>query len=337
MAVPRSVRRRLWFYGTALLGCGGIVLYSTAMPARSHAGSLPAAEPALLQLGERLQGHVRELSEGIGERRVGEGRTLVAARDYLLRALEPLARTGSGKLSLETLGADGVEAQNVIFEIPGREAEIVLVGAHYDTAPGTRGANDNASGVASALELARHFGPAEPRRTLRFVWFANEEPPFFQNPGMGSLQHAAGCAQRKEAIRAMLALESLAYYSHEEDSQRYPGALAMFYPRTGDFVAFVGNWTSRSLVRESIAAFRDTEPFPSEGAALPGAIPGVGWSDHWSFWQHGYPAVMVTDTAVFRDPHYHMPDDALGHLDFDGLARVTRGLQHVVAALLDAD
>jgi hypothetical protein len=298
---------------------------------------LPAADPEILELRSRLHAHVRELAQTIGERRVGEGQSLAFARDVLVRALEPLERAGLGQLSLESLGPEGLGAQNVLFEIPGREPEIVLVGAHYDTAPGTRGANDNASGVASALELAHSLSRTQPKRTLRFVWFANEEPPFFQNPGMGSLHHAAGCAQRHERIHAMLALESLAYYSRAEKSQRYPGVLSLLYPTTGDFVAFVGNWSSGSLVRDSLEAFRSAEFFPSEGAALPAVIPGVGWSDHWSFWQHGYPAVMVTDTAIFRDPHYHQAEDTPEHLDFEALARVTRGLRHVIAALVNGD
>jgi Zn-dependent M28 family amino/carboxypeptidase len=175
---------------------------------------------------------------------------------------------------------------------------------------------------------------SQPERTLRFVAFTDEEPPCFQTECMGSLASAKACKAKGEDIAAMISLETLGCYSEEEGSQSYPLPILGFaYPSRGNFVAFVGNVASGGLVREAIGAFRETTAFPSEGAALPGWIPGVGWSDHWSFWQQGYPAIMVTDTAPFRYRHYHKASDTPDELDYERLARVVEGLTKVVEHL----
>jgi hypothetical protein len=234
---------------------------------------------------------------------------------------------------LEDVGSDGSHAENIVLEFPGASPDIVLVGAHYDSAVDAPGADDNASGVAATLELARLFSTGPLSRTIRFVLFANEEPPYFQNAGMGALEHARGCKRRGEHIRAMMSLESLGYYSEVTGSQKYPWLVGLLYPDRGNFIAFVGDLASRSLVRTAISEFRRSAAFPSEGAALPGYIPGVGWSDQWAFWQFGYSAIMVTDTAVFRNPHYHNSTDVSSTIDYPRLARVTLGLQKVVEHL----
>src|SRR5262249_21271394 len=160
-----------------------------------------------------------------------------------------------------------------------------------------------------------------------------EEPPYFQTPAMGSAVYARRCRERGEKVVAMLGLETIGYYTDRPGSQRYPFPFGLFYPKTGDFVAFVGNTGSRALVHRAVAAFRAGAPFPSEGAAAPAALQGVGWSDHWSFWQEGYPAVMVTDTAPFRNPDYHTPRDVPDRLAYAPMARVVAGLVRVVEAL----
>jgi Zn-dependent M28 family amino/carboxypeptidase len=209
-----------------------------------------------------------------------------------------------------------------------RAAEIVVVGAHYDSVEGTRGANDNGSGVAALLAAARAFAQRSdrPARTLRFVAFANEEPPYFQGSGMGSLVYARACRARGDRVVAMVSLETIGFYTDMPDTQHYPPPLGIAYPSTGNFIGFVGNVASRALVRRAISAFRETTRFPSEGAALPEWMPGVGWSDHWSFWQAGYPAIMVTDTAPFRYPHYHDASDLPDKLSYDRMARVVDGI-----------
>lgn len=170
-------------------------------------------------------------------------------------------------------------------------------------------------------------------RSVRFVLFVNEEPPFFQTEQMGSLVYARRCRQRNERVTAMLSLETIGYYSDKKGSQQYPAPFNMFYPDTGNFIGFIGNIESKSLIKQATAGFRRHAKFPSQGGAIPDAVAGVGWSDHWAFWQAGYPALMVTDTAPFRYPYYHDPRDKPGRLDYERMARVVEGLENVVADL----
>ncbi|MHC4392872.1 MAG: M28 family peptidase, partial [Planctomycetota bacterium] len=233
--------------------------------------------------------------------------------------------------------ASGTLVHNVEVELPGKGTsdKVVVVGAHYDSTPehGCPAADDNATGVAATLALARVFAGKPRRHTIRFVFFVNEEPPFFQTELMGSWVYARHCKARGDDVIAMLSLECMGYFSDAKGSQAYPKPLNLFYPSEGNFIAFVGNVGSRPLVRRAVKSFREHARFPSEGAALPSSLPGVGWSDHWAFWQEGYPAIMVTDTAPFRNPHYHEATDTIETLDFDRFARVTEGLESVIDEL----
>ncbi len=238
-------------------------------------------------------------------------------------------------LGRQTYMVDGHACRNLDVEIPGktRPAEIVIVGAHYDSAIGTPGADDNATGVAAMLALLRHFAHRPLARTLRFVAFVNEEPPYFQTEKMGSVVYAERCRAQKENITAMLSLETIGYYTAAPKSQHYPFPFGMIYPSVGNFIGFVGNKESANLVRQVIGTFRREEQFPSEGAALPEFVPGPGFSDNWSFNQQGYHAVMVTDTAIYRYPYYHQADDTPDKIDFDRTARIVQGLEKVIEAL----
>lgn len=331
--VSKSVKWRLVFYGGLLLALLLCIAYVTVMPGASYAGAAPPASPDERALALALKTHVTALAEGIGERHTGRPASLEQSRDHLISVVRGFPGIRPEQVRTETLGPAGKEAENIIVELAGLTPELVVVGAHYDSAEGAPGADDNASGVAATLELTRLLARERFHRTLRFVLFANEEAPYFHTAGMGALVHARGCRQRGETIEAMLSLESLGYYSDAPGSQKYPAPLSLLYPSHGNFVAFVGNLASRSLVREAIGTFRATAQFPSEGAALPAGIPGVGWSDHWAFWQAGYPAIMVTDTAPYRNPHYHRSTDAPATLDYPRLARVTYALAHVVRHL----
>lgn len=213
--------------------------------------------------------------------------------------------------------------------------EVILIGGHYDSAFVSPGANDNGTGAAATLELARIFAKKSTKRTIRFVEFTNEEPPFFWTKDMGSLVYAKQIDSRKEKVVAMLSLETMGYFSNMEGSQKYPFPIGLLYPKQSDFIAFIGNFNSGDLVRQSIALFRRHTQFPSEGSVLPGWIPGVGWSDQWSFWEQGYKGIMVTDTAPYRYPYYHTADDTIDKIDFDKLARVVSGLSDVISDLAD--
>jgi Zn-dependent M28 family amino/carboxypeptidase len=325
---PTAVR--MWFYGCLTCALVGYVGYATWMPGASFSGPRPERSPEREALQLRLRTHVEKLAREIGARNLDEPLNLRAARDYIGEVLAPFARSPE-QLRLEDVGAAGGYAQNVILDIPGTKgSSIVVVGAHYDSCGTSPGANDNGTGVAAALELAGRFSGTPAANTVRVVLFTNEEPPFFKRPGMGSRVSARNARSQGERIVAMLSLETMGYYSDSPGSQKYPWPLGLLYPSRGNFIAFVGDLGSRTLVHESIRSFREAVDFPSEGAALPSTFPGVDWSDHWAFRQEGYPAIMVTDTAVYRDPHYHQPTDTSERLDYEGLAVVTEGLERVI-------
>jgi Zn-dependent M28 family amino/carboxypeptidase len=232
----------------------------------------------------------------------------------------------------------GKICENIEAEVRGRERpdDIIIIGAHYDSVQGSPGANDNASGVAATLALARRFADTSSACTLRFVLFANEEPPLFQTEHMGSRVYAKRSRERGENIVLMLCLETIGYYSDEPGSQHLLFPLNLIYPSTGNFIAFVGNVENGFLVQQLVGSFRQQAQFPSEGGALWDLIPGVGWSDHWAFWKEGYPAVMVTDTAPFRYPAYHSPADRPELVQYERMARVVSGLQAVIVEMANA-
>jgi Zn-dependent M28 family amino/carboxypeptidase len=290
-----------------------------AMPGESHRSRLPPLTDDERALAERLRHHVFNLAKA--ER----NRDLETPARYIESAL---AARGLAT-QVQAFESGGRTVRNI--EVPPAGAARVVVGAHYDTVPGSPGADDNASGVAALIELAALLAPE--RLPIRFVAFANEEMPYFLGPEMGSWVSARRSRERGEKLRAMLSLEMLGYYRDEPGSQSYPPPLGLFYPVRANFIAFVGDLGARGLVRESIALFRRHAKLPSEGVAAPSFVPGVTWSDHWSFRQHGFPAVMVTDTAFNRYPHYHLPSDTPEKLDYERLARVTLGVAGVLREL----
>jgi Zn-dependent M28 family amino/carboxypeptidase len=307
------------------------IWFVTGMPGRSWTGSLPPLTDQEQFLQVSLKRHVTALAGGIGERNVWRPESMAAAAGYIRESLEDAGYA----VTVQPFNSRGITVNNIEAVLPGDGAadEIIVVGAHYDSVAGSPGANDNASGVAALLELARMLAGTTLPRTVRFVAFANEEAPFFYGNEMGSNLYAARAQAEGEGIEAMLSLETIGYFDDQPGSQRYPFPFSYFYPDTGNFIGFVGNLSSRSLVRRAVAAFRRSTPFPSEGVAAPSGIEGIHWSDHWSFWQAGYPAIMVTDTAPFRYPHYHEATDTPEQLDYAALARVTGGLAEVVRVL----
>jgi hypothetical protein len=287
----------------------------------------------IVDLESRLKGHIKALADEIGPRTVFVPRTLNAAADYIRGFWE---RTGY-EVKTQSYKVHKTDCKNLFVEIPGklRPDEIVLLGAHYDTVSNSPGANDNGSGVAALLEISRLFREKSKNRTLRFVAFANEEPPFFKTSSMGSLVYAKECRKRKENIIGMVCLETIGYYRDKGKTQRYPIPLSFFYPDKGNFVAVVGNLRSKPLVISFTRNFMEQSDFPVECGALFGLIPGIDWSDHWSFWRYGYPAIMITDTALFRYPYYHTSQDTTDKIDFNSLARVTYGIYRTLSRMAE--
>lgn len=281
---------------------------------------------------QQLERHVAVLAGEIGERNVYRPGTLAAAADYI----ETVWREQGHEVRRLRYETRGVECANLEIVLPGREApdEIVVAGAHYDTVAGSPGADDNASGVGALLELGRLLiREARHRRTLRLVAFPNEEPPFFWWGSMGSMVYARAARKRRDDIRAMVSLEMLGYYRDSPGTQRYPPLFRHFYPDRGNFIALVSNLRSRRLLGRAATALREATDLPVERVATFGFVPGVSWSDHRSFWRQGFRALMVTDTAFYRNPNYHTAQDRPETLDYGRMARLTEGLASMLTRL----
>ena len=277
-------------------------------------------------LEKNLRDHVRVLSAEIGERDTDRYENLQAAGEYIERAFKRYSYSSESQAYL----FDGKEFRNIIATQPGRRfpGEVILVGAHYDTVTGSPGADDNASGVAGILELARLFSGYPADRTLKFVAFCNEE-----NGLVGSRVYARRAREHGEKIVAMFSLEMIGYYTDRALSQRYPPGLKYFYPDTGNFIGVVGHLRFFNLARKIKGSLKMNSTVPDEYLAGIGMIRGVSLSDHASFWREGFPSVMITDTAFYRNPNYHMPSDTLETLDYRRMAEVVKGLYHVVISL----
>lgn len=281
---------------------------------------------------EDLERNLDTLAVRIGERHVGKPEALEQAALWIESTIG--AANLGYVIERQVYSVDGVDVRNLVAELPGttRRDEIVVIGAHYDTVPGCPGANDNGTGVVALLSLAKAFAGDPQERTVRFVAFVNEEPPYFHTEQMGSLVYAKRCQSRREKIVSMLALETIGYFSDEAGSQEVPEGLEGAFPDRGDFLVFVGNNDSRFLADSARTAFRMGSGLPAIGGGFPEEIPGIAWSDHWSFWQAGYPGVMVTDTAPYRYPHYHKATDTPDKIDFEKLTRAVEGIESVIRA-----
>lgn len=308
----------------------GLLFYMVYMPGTSYSGpiNLNGKEK---ELSKRLHQHVLVLAGIIGERNLVRSAALERSAQYIEKQLGNMGYTV--KLQMYSVGTRKV--RNIIAEIRGHQKpqSVLIVGAHYDSVEGSAGANDNASGVAAMLELARMFTKNKPEISIRFVAFVNEEPPYFKTSNMGSRVYVDLIQGESIRVVGMLSLETMGYYRSDKKTQHYPSPFNYFYPDRGNFIAFVGNLRSRNFLHRNLSLFRQHTQFPSEGVAAPAWIPGIDWSDHGSFWQKDYPALMVTDTALFRYPHYHTDKDLPQNINFDYLARIVTGLNIVIVEL----
>jgi hypothetical protein len=305
-----------------------------SMPGRSFSGTAPAFSATEKLVAKNLREHVDALAVGIGIRHAEVGDSLRRAAKYC--SVQFIRRNFS--VEMESFDFDGVSQQIVVAEIPGkrRPKEVIVIGAHYDTVPGSPGADDNASGIAALIEIATLLKDVPMDRTVRFVAFPNEEYHGEDWRNMGSYHHAKRSHDRGDNLVGMIALEMLGYFSNEPGSQKYPFPFNLFYPDRGNFIGFVGNSASRDWVRKVVRNFRELTPFPAEGAAAPERFKDIARSDHWAFWQFGCPALMVTDTSNFRYPYLHAMEDTPDKIDFDAMARITVGMAKVIVRLAQA-
>lgn len=330
------VRRIIFMLLVVLLACVVTILWFTTMPGHSYRGEFKPLSPDETKVRDDLKLYVKQLAEIIGKRSVDYAPdSLTAAANFIETTLH-----GQGyDVHSYEFQVDKITVRNLEVQIPGAKSpeKNLIVGAHYDTFGDAPGADDNSSGVAALLDLAGSLKDSKPEQTIRLVFFVNEEPPYFQTDKMGSLVYAKQLHDQNVNVTGMVSVESIGYYSDVEASQQYPGGFGVLYPYTGNFIGFVGNVGSRSLVRRAIRVFRRSVEFPSEGVAAPSGLTGIAWSDQWAFWQQGYKAIMVTDTAPFRNHDYHLPSDTSEKLDYNRTARVVVGLQKVVLNLAEND
>lgn len=310
---------------------GSSYYHSFRNPGRSFGGTLEPLDAFQSRVRDHLKDHVTTLAGQMGERNLQHYDKLEQAAAYIRQNLEQQ----DYRVQEQDFTVQGKTCRNLYVVLDGsdRSKPVLVIGAHYDSVSGSPGANDNGSGVAAVLELARIMKNQATTRSIIFSFFPNEEPPYSFTGNMGSLQLAQSLKRQDVKLSGMISVETIGYYSGKAKSQRYPAGISSFYPNTGNFVGFVSNVKSRQLLHDAIGAFRSTTHFPSEGASLPGWVNGVGWSDHWSFWKIGVPAIMVTDTAPFRYPYYHTANDSPDKLDYDKMARVVVGLKHVLTTL----
>jgi Zn-dependent M28 family amino/carboxypeptidase len=281
-------------------------------------------------LAKKLENHVYKLAEDIGERSVYKYERLDETARYIQAQFDSFGYN----VEFQDYILLNRTVKNIIATKIGKEApeEIIIVGAHYDSCFNP-GADDNASAVAGLIELARFMADKSTRRSIKFIAFVNEEPPFFKTEDMGSRRYTRAAKARQEDIKAVLILEMIGYYSDKANSQQYPPLFGLFYPNKGNFIAVVGNLSSRWLVKKIVSDFKSRTSFPIESVVAFSFVPGVDFSDHWSFWQAGYPALMITDTGFYRNPHYHTGSDTYEKLDYQSTSEVIRGLSAVLIGL----
>ncbi len=284
-----------------------------------------------------LRLHVDRLAGLIGPRTLDKPKTITASIGYI----ESVWNDIGYEIQRETYDALGNEATNLIVEKKGsrRSDEIVLLGAHYDTVYTTPGADDNASAVAVMLEVSRCLAQHTGKRTVRYVAFACEEPPYFNFGAMGSQHHALQSRQRNDKILGMLCLEMVGYYALAKGSQTIPPTIPnwmrRFFPSRGNFLAAVGNMPSWKLCWQFRRGFKQgTRRMPLFSICLPEKIGEIRLSDNSSFWDQDYPALMLTDTSFLRNPHYHQPSDTPETLDYPRMTEVTLGVAGAIRKLL---
>lgn len=277
----------------------------------------------------RLQAHVHKVSVELAPRDESHIENLDRVAAYIKNEFSQTTTF----VSEQAYRVQGKSYRNVIARFGPESEERIIVGAHYDTAGPLPGADDNASGVAGLIELAGLLGRQQPPLQVELVAFTLEEPPYFRTTGMGSSVHAQSLRQQNVRVRAMFSLEMIGCFSDAPNSQRFPaGVLGAFYPSTGNFIGVVGRLRDWSLVRRTKAAMRNASPLPVYSINAPIFVAGVDFSDQLNYWHAGYDALMITDTAFYRNRNYHTAQDTEEKLDYQRMAMVVEG---VYAAVID--
>ena len=312
-------------------GVFAAVRYFPYWPLYGYQGPLPAATAEESAIAGRLLDHVSAVASA--PHNTAHPAALEASARYIERQLEGLGYA----VARQEYPAAGQTVRNihVVIGTPAPGSPTFVVGAHYDSDGIAPGANDNATGTAALLELARLLKDYRPKRhLLRLAFFVNEEMPHFGTETMGSLQFARMIVA-KETVSGMISLETIGAFSDQPGTQKFPVPLGLVYRDTADFVSFVGTPRARGLVHQALGSFREHTKFPTIGGVAHSFIKGIAWSDHASFDDQGIPAIMITDTALFRYPHYHKATDTPDKIDYGRLARITKGLERMLREIVE--
>lgn len=325
------------FFLTSLILVGATVSTVVTQPFVSAVPSNPpVVEPA------RLRTHVKYLSDTLYPRSFEQFENTALAAEYIIGQF----RATGAEVTTQAVQAEESRYQNIIARFGPTSGPLMVVGAHYDAcgdanegakyplgydlATHTPGADDNASGVAGLIELARLFQEHPPSHPVELVAYALEEPPYFRTDSMGSVRHARSLAGSSRKVRLMISLEMIGYFDDAPSSQRYPiSGLELFYPDKGNFIALVGRLENFPAIRRVKALMAGGTDLPVVSINAPILLPGTDFSDHRSYWREGYPALMVTDTAFYRNPNYHRAGDTYEKLDYRRMAKVVQAIYAV--------
>lgn len=311
-----------------------VVIKGTTVGWQVSSAPASALTPEQQKSVQAMKAVVEELSGRIGNRNYAEPEKLEMAHRYIANQFKSLGYRVESfpfQIGQQTF-------KNIIAKKSKRNgsrsssADLLVIGAHYDTCFNP-GADDNASGVAGLIEAARVLKNEELSFEVQFIAFANEEPPFFQSDDMGSRRFTRWLKTQPVNVKGAIILEMIGYFREEKFSQTYFPLVGPFYPNKGNFIALIGNFPSRHFLNEVHRGFKAAKQIQTESLIAPEFIPGITWSDHWSFWQEGWPAIIVTDTAYLRSPHYHQKSDLPATLNYDEMARVVTALKEAVLGL----
>ncbi len=328
-----SEKRNLHSFFMALRSLGWLVLIVVGIGLLATLSSCTHYRPTEQKIPEaRLFGHVSMLSEKLVPRDHWHTQNLDQCADYIAGHFKQAGAT----VAMQEYTVEGRGYKNVIATFGPSTTSRIVVGAHYDAFQEHPGADDNASGVAGLIELAYLLGKTDLRQQVELVAFTLEEPPYFRTENMGSAQYALSLNQADADVEAMICLEMIGFFSDEKNSQQFPSALVKwFYPNRGNYIAIVGSLGDRKLIKQVKASMKGATDLPVHSMCAPRSFPGLDFSDHLNFWDQGYTAVMITDTAFYRNTAYHTSNDTLDRLDFDRMAKVVLGVYEAVVHLAE--
>lgn len=315
---PARKPRRL-LAALAVIVAGTLAL--AAMIGQPLVTAVPSTPPAVDPV--RLEAHVEKLSIDFHPRSFEHRANLERTAAYI----EAQFKEAGAQVSIQDVMVDANRYKNVVARFGPASGRLLVIGAHYDSHGATRGADDNASGVAGLLELAHLLGKVAPTRPVELVAYTLEEPPYFRTRHMGSVWHASALKAAGRDVELMLSLEMIGYFSDRPGSQAYPvGAMKLGYPDRGNFIALVGQFGDFGLSRSVKAAMTGASELPVYSLNAPSIVQGIDFSDHRSYWAQGYPALMVTDTAFMRNRNYHGAGDTFDKLDYKRMAMVVQAV-----------